>query len=441
MANLAIYNFGGQGVNIVKNKLQKGDAETSKLQNAEFVPDDAIGGEGSLSKRGGLAVLNSSALAGEVFGLLGLALKTTYTRTLYAARGTEDGNTFRTSTDGTTWAESTGPGAPADFDKYTDDNTERDARRMSAIKNFILFAGDNYTQDTDKPIVVLWDGTTSSEVTSIPFGPSATASTPAFTITDWLTANGKLYFAVHDPGGSAPDLAGRVMVLDLETGIVKQIANSFGNGTGETTGGYPACLAFYEDKLWVGLNGKTTTDGIGEIVQCYPDIDETWTSDVSNLVSHISSLVVYKGDLYAGTQSSVSTGAKLVKRTASTGAWTTKLTSGGGAGGNGFYGYLYVYSGDIYAVEYFATTPIIHILKSSDGASWATDRDVDNTDSGIAGNLPGGVTELGDDLYYVFRALSATATDGFILRRTGGSWSKVDTDNLGGPIVTLVERS
>ncbi len=419
------------------------DNEVTKAQNAEFIPDEGAGGQGSLNKRGGLAALNASALAGAIIGLLGLNLRTTYTRTLYAARGTEDANTFMTSTNGTSWTDSSSALAPADFDKFTDANGTRDARRHTAYKNFIIYPGNAYTKGTNNPPVVLWDGTNALTVGAIPVGPSATALTPAFALTDWITANGIMYFAVHDPGGAAPDLAGRVMSLDLQTGVIKQIANAFGSGTGEMTGGYPSALVFYQNQLFVGLNGSTTTNGIGKIVRCYPTIDTTWTSDVSNLVSHISSLAIFKGDLYAGTQSSSTTGARLVKRTATTGAWTTMLTSASGAGGNGHYASLTVYDDAFYAVEYYSgATDVVHIITSTDGTSWSTDRDCDALD-GMTDppQLPGSTAILGSDLYQVFRANSASATDGFILRKTAGVWSKVVTDNFGGPIVVLVEKT
>src|SRR5512146_780435 len=211
---LANYDFGGQGVNLVKNPLQLADGEATQLQNAEYVQDQSLGGRAALSKRGGLAALNASAMGGSVVGMLGLGLKTTYTRTLYAAKGSAGANTFMTSTDGTTWANTSTPPALGDLDKFTDENGARDARRMVGTKTFIVYSGNGYTKSSDKPIAVLFDGTNGFTVTDIPYGPSATANTPAFAITDWLVARGKLYLAVHDPGGTAPNMCGRVMKLD-----------------------------------------------------------------------------------------------------------------------------------------------------------------------------------------------------------------------------------
>jgi hypothetical protein len=437
------YNIGGDGVNLVKNPLELADGEALQLQNAEMVPDQSRGGLAALSKRGGFAVLNSSALAGSVIGGIGLNLKTTYTRTLYAGRGTETANTWRTSTNGTTWANVATPIVAADIDKFTDANGTRDARRMASLRNLIVYPGNAYTKGTNNPPLVIWDGTENFTVAEIPVGPSATANTPAFSIVDAIVVNGKLYLAIHDPGGAAPDLAGRVMRVDLLSGKIDQIASAFGNGTGEKTGGYPCCLAWYQNQLFVGLQGNTTTDGIGQVVRCFPDIDTAWTADVSNLSGFPCSLMSAFGDLFVGTESSVSTGAKIYRRAASTKAYTAVFTSGGGAGGTGFCTSLIEYSGSLYAVEYFATTPIIHIKISADGTTWTTDRDVDATDSGVATNYPGNaVLGPNSDLLISFRATTASAADGFILRKASGTWTKVDAaQNLNGNLSVLVQRS
>src|SRR3990167_3680366 len=440
ITKLSLRDVGGGGVNLVKGPLQLADNEVTQAQNAEFVLNEATGGIGVISKRGGLSVLTGSALAGSVTGMLGLPLETTYTRTLLAARQTEDSNTFQTTTNGTTWADTSSPIALNAVDKFQDNTNLSCARRACSIKNFIVYGSDAYTQDTDNPELAVWDGTNALTMTTIPIGPSSNGS-PPFVITDLLTANGTIFIAVSDPGGSSPDLAGRVLSLDITTGVLRQIATGFGNGTGEMTGGSPACLAFYMNQLWVGLNGSATTNDIGKIVRCYPGIETTWTADVSNLTSHITSMVAFKGALYATTRSSTSEGAKIARRSVTAGTWADVATSSGGANGNGHYGALIVYSGALYAVEYHDTTPIIHIVTSTDGSSWSTSRDVDGSDSGVAANYPGSSIILGDDLYVVFRSTTTTATDGFVMRRSSGAWTKVATDNFNGASAVLLQKT
>jgi hypothetical protein len=440
------YGFGKDGVNLVKNPLHLGDGEATQLQNAELRLDAAAVGEGAIGKRGGLAALNAGALSSTVLGMIGLNLKTGYTRTLYVGLGTAAANTFRKTTNGTVFTNTSSPLVAAVPSKFADAGGSRDARRIAAFRNFIVYPYNTYTVGTDNPIFAIWDGTDALQLTSIPVGPSATASTPAYAIVDMLTANGKIYFAIHDPGGAGANLAGRVMSLNLETGVVKQVATSFGNGTGETTGGYPCCLCWYQDQLWAGLQTNTTTDGIGKIVRCYPDVDADWTSDVSTLSGLPCSLAVYKGDLYAGVQSSVASNCKVYKRPATTRTWAASFTSAAGTSGNAFCTSLIVYGTDLYAAEYFSGgTDVLHI-KKWDGSSWTTDRDVDASDGVDATNpqMPGNSCLLGDDLFWAIRTVneSASATDGYVLRKSAGTWSKVDAAiNCNGMLAVLVERS
>src|SRR3990167_3596283 len=191
-----VHNLAGGGVNLVKGLLHLAENEVTQAQNAEIISDGSDEGEGVLSKRGGLAVLNSSALAGSILGMQGINLATTYTRTLLIGKGTEDSTPWVTSTDGSTLSNNTSITRAANFDKYADENNARDARRPTAFRNYVLFPSNGYTQDTDRPIITLWDGSSAQDVASIVTGPSANAV--AFVITDMLAANGKIYIAVHD---------------------------------------------------------------------------------------------------------------------------------------------------------------------------------------------------------------------------------------------------
>lgn len=439
-SKIDVFNLAGGGVQLVKGPLHLADNEVSQAQNAEIVSDQNTGGEGVLSKRGGLTALNGSALAGSILGIQGVGLATTYTRTLLISKGTEDSTTWVTTTDAVTLANNTTITRAANFDKFTDENNARNARRLSSFRNYVVFPGNEYTQDTDKPNFVLWNGTTAQEIAEVVIGPSSNGSVP-YAITDMLTADGKIFFAVHDPDGTAPNNSGRVMSLNLESGVIAQVAAPFGGATGEETGGIPSCMAWHLGQLFVGLNGEATTDGIGKVVRCRPDIDTTWTDDVTNLSGYPCSMAVFLGNLYVGTMSSTSTGAKIYKRTASTNAYTAVVTSSGGAAGSGHYASLTVYNDSLYAVEYHSTTPIIHIVTSSDGASWSTSRDVDANDGGVAGLLPGNGLEFSDDLLFVFRSSTASANDGFIMKRSSGTWSKLATDNYSGYLGTIVVRS
>jgi hypothetical protein len=436
------YGFGVDGVNIVSDPLKMKDTEATQLQNAELLDDEATGGKLALKQRGGLAALNGFAMSGSIMGGTGWPLKTTYTRTLYASRQTEDANTWKTSTNGTSWTDVATPVAAAVDAKFADENDKRDARRMVAFRTYLLFPGNGYTQDTDPPIVVIWDGTTSVTVTAIaaPGSISNASAAPIFAIVDMFVAEGNLYLLTHEPGGSSTHNCGQVLQLNLDSGVLRQVATAFSGTSPEIDGGAPSCMAYYKGQLFVGMNGEATTDGIGKIVRCFPSVDSEWTTDVSNLSGHVSSLAVFGGKLYAGTQSSASSAEKIYERSPTAGTWSAVFT-GVGAGANAFCGCLFVHSGVLYAVQYHETAPTIHIKSSSDGSSWATSRDCDGSDGAVAGNLPGQMATLGSNLYVAFRSTTASATDGFIMRLASGTWTKADTDNFGGQIAVLVQRS
>ena len=433
---LDLFRIGQAGVNVSKNALQLSDDEATQLQNVSLTEEN-----GALSKRRGLSVLNGSALAGSVSGLSIINLLSTYTRTLMFPKGTEDSTTWVTTTDGTSLSNTSTPAASADFDKYTDETTERDARRITAYRNYVYYPGNSYTQDTDNPEINVWDNTASYIVTRIPIGPSSNGS-PAYAITDMITANGRIYIAVHDPDGTNPDLIGRVLEYNPETSLLQQVGNAFGAGTGEMTGGYPSALCWHLGQLFVGLNGAATTNGIGKIVRIRPGFETSFTSDVANLVSHISSLCVFQGNMFVGTRASATTGARLIKRTASTGAYTTILTSASGAG-DGHYACIYEHNSALWAVEYFSGgTDVVHIITSADGTSWSTSRDVDANDSPAdPPQLPGAMMTLGSDLFVTFRATDVNNNDGFIMRFRSAAWSKLATDNYAGPAVVQTVRS
>lgn len=419
------YKFGVGGVDLVTDPLKLGQEnsnEATQLQNAELVPDESKGGAEVLSKRGGLVALNGSAMSGSVLGILGWPLKTTFTRTYYAARGTASANTFKTSSDGITWTNTSTPSAIDPDSDYTDKGMTRNARRIGTFRNYIVYPSSNMS---------LFDGTTTINI--------GTAGTGAFG--DVLVTNGYIYFAFNEPASASPATEGAVYSVNLDTGAVRQIATAFGTtADNKMDGGGPACLAWYQGQLWVGLNSNSTTDGIGKVVRCYPEVDTTWTADVSNLSGSVCSLRAYRGALYAGTMSSISSAEKVYLRSPTAGTYSASFT-GVGSGGNAHIGHLVEYGNELYAAQYHATAPTIHI-KKWDGTTWTTDRDVDSSDSGVAGNLPGGsLVGNNSDLFFIFRHTAAGSSDGFILRKSGGSWTKVSTDNYLGPIATLVTRS
>ncbi len=439
------YDFGGDGVNIVKDPLQMADGEASQLQNAELVPDQTRGGQGALSKRGGLIAL-TSALAGSVLGMVSLPLQTTYTRTLLFGQGTADTGTMVKTQDGTTFTEITTPLRPTLNDaKYRDALAGQSSlnycnRRGASYKSHIYYMGDDYTVDSTNPPIVMWDGTNAVELFRIPVGQNGDGTEPTI-ITDMLAANGKVYIAVAERALSGAFHAGRVLEFNPLTNQLRQVANAVGQNTGDVTGhqANPTCLAWHMGRLWMGLHASNSgTADVGAVYWCYPDVDTSWTADVTNLNGKPNTLVSFAGNLYVGTSISDTIGT-ITKRNSATGAWADVDTQS-----NGHYMMFMEFNSKLYCVRIFdSAADGVDIMESSDGSTWASVRDVYTEDSGSVIVRPVGVNVLGSDLFYAFESVTFNdaAADGFIMRLRSGTWSKVYTGNVNGPGVVLVERT
>lgn len=445
---LSNYNFGGDGVNLVKDPLELADAEATQLQNAEKIPDQATGGEGSLTKRQGLAALGS-ALSGAVYGGISLPLQTTFTRTLYASLGTFDSNKWTKTTNGTSWTDTA---SPARATKHDNTNYEvigtaaqAGSHRGVTYKTQLIYPGDGYTADVGTPgnntalPLMSWDGTTALTIVTMPVGSSSSDGNSPFSVSDMVQANGKIYFCLHDPANANP-MKGRVMAFNPATSELTQVATPFGFGTGFISGGAPCCIAWHQGQLFVGLDNGDGTANVGKVVRCYPDIDTDWTSDTAVLLGYPKSLCVYQGDLYVGMRGNATNDAKVYKRSQSTGAWAASDTTT--TSGIDYYGSLTVYGDDLYAVVFSDGGSDVELIRKLSGGTWSTDRDVAATDctAGAAQHVGMGAV-YGSDLFFAFKATSDTQNDGFILRKSGGTWTKVLTDNINGRLLTLTERS
>ena len=450
---LNLYDFGGGGVNRVKNPLQLADNELTSAQNAEYVADGNPGGQGALNKRGGIQALTSALNSGaSILGMIGLPLQTTYVRTLYASLGTETGGeTWVKTTDGTSW---TVTGTPllcrtglfgGDVSDAADVGyLQKVTKRIAQIGTQLVYPG-HVTVGSANPTIVRFAGTAESAVTVFTVPPGPVSSTGfADIVVDMLVANNTIYMSVSDPGGTAGNMRGYVISVDIETGAVAQVGEQFGS-TG-LTGGGPTALIWYQGKLWTGTGDGSSPSG--RIAFITPGVDTNWTTDVASAGESICSMAVYKGDLYVGFEGDAGV-SSIKKRTASTGSYANSLT--GGSTGSAHFGCLIVYNDELYAVEYFSTASDVLHIKKFDGSSWTTDADLDASFSGVYPGTgdpfwPGVSMIYGSDLYISFLSRGETGgeasyTDGFIMRKSGGTWTKVYTGNVQGPMAVLLERS
>lgn len=445
MPKLDVYDFGGGGVNLVKNPLQLDVNELTSCQNAELFEDVSRGGSGALSKRGGLAVL-TSALSGSILGICSLPLTTTFTKTLYASLGTASTPTWATSTNGTSWATATSPRRVTELSEATNEHfpiVTGYAFRIASNQRKIVYPGDDYNTSTGTPAsntalnMETWDGTNNIELLRTPIGPSA-GGNHADGVTDMLVANGKIYLAILDPD-NATNYKGRILSLSIDTGALSVIATPFGDSP-YTTGGAPVCMAWYQGRLWVGLDQMNGNSDLGKVVWCYPDVDTAWTVDASTLKGYPTSLCEFGGDLYAGMRGNATYGSILAKRSSSAGTWANSDTN---AGTNYGYYSLISYNSALYAVHSFQTAADTQVIRKFNGSSWSTDRDVKASDWTTQTNPPrvGMAYVWGSDLYYAFCSTTESSSEGFILRLSGGTWTKVYTGNINGRITELVVRS
>ncbi len=437
MGKIDLYSF-QKGVDVVRSPAHMEQETLLSGQNAVFDPN---GVEGGIRKRGGLAKLNASALGGgaSVVGATLVPLPdygVGFTRYLYVALDSTT-NTWRRSTDGTTWANVTSPSQPQKFTKLLD-STRDGARRLANYNGRMYFPEDDYVQynaaNHTPPPMRAWDGADQATAFVVPPG-RAGVGTNAYAIYDALTVEDTIYVTVYDPPAGAPNLEGRVLAFSPQSGALSIVGNAFGSGTGEITRGFPISLAWWLGRLWAGTF-DLACGALGRIVYIRPGIDETWTTDYDSPAGdgYVLDMAVYRGQLYAAFSADSGSDAKVRVRT-TLGAWSTSDSVASGSGdANSFMG-LCVFNDELYATYYDrdgGATPRI-LVRKFDGATWTTDVDVGTT---YARKLPGAMKVFNSALYVTFRE-DGVGDNGFVLKRTtGGTWSNVDNNQ---PIRGFIE--
>jgi hypothetical protein len=441
------YLIGDKGVNLVASPLHTPDGGLLAAQNVEFIRDFGIGGIGS---RGGLAKLNTNALAGAVRALANIPLALPGDTTLMVPCDTGETETWKTSVDGAAYTDLLAAviARMASMDKYPATVTRAmlpPTQRIVSFGGNLYFPGDNYViTDTVSPyvgntaaVLDMFNGAASFEQFRVPAGPSAVG--PCRWITDLWVNNGVIYVAVFDFGGVAPDHKGRVLAYNPNSGALTQIGkHPWGNGTAELRSGFPFCLTSYLGQLWAGGYGVTAAGTLGNIYRILPGVDVDWTLDKTAVASsgYFTSLCEYNGNLYAAsTANDVAFAARVEKRTAA-GVWSTSFT---GPDTNTSYCCSLIVFNSLLFAAYFKDTVRV-LVKVFDGTTWTTDKDV-GVDFANLSAVPGAPFIFESALYWPFTALTSAAQTGFILKRTtGGTWTKVlDTVSLRGALGTYVD--
>ena len=441
------YLIGDKGVNLVASPLHTPQGGLLSSQNVEFIREQGIGGIGS---RGGLARLNSTALAGAVRAAANIPLALPGDTTLLLACDTGETETWKTSVSGTSWTDLLAAviARMASISKFPDTITPATippTQRIATFKGKLYFPGDDYViTDAVSPYVsntaaplLSFDGVLSNEQFRVPANPVGVG--PCRWITDLWVNNGVIYLAVWDYGGVAPDHKGRVLAYHPETGLLTQIANSWGDGTDENQQGMPFCLTSFGGYLWAGTYGVTAAGTLGNLYRILPGAQAEWKLDHSAVASsgYFMSLCEYNGNLYAASNATDAGFAPRVEKRTAAGVWSTSFT-GPDTGVDGYCSSLIVFDGNLYAAYFRAG--VRSLVKTFDGTTWTTDKDV-GVDLANLNAVPGAPFVFEDNLYWPFSQLTAAAQTGFVLKRTtGGTWSTVLTGvSLRGALNTYVD--
>lgn len=422
---IAIYNLGQLGVDVVRDATHLDDGAFTTAQNAQV---DSVQGIGGIRKRDGMTRLNASALAGSVRGLIGLPLpdRTTLTRTFWLPLNDASSNTFKKSTDGTSWVDQT---TPTKAVREVNGGIEvaiamGDYQRIwQGFADKLYYPGNDYTGGTTAPTLHSWDGTTDLLIATIPDNPKEALRPKC--ITSLLPYSPtQLLVATADDGTGTGNGRTRILLLDLTSGTMQQIGQETDLIAGHIVGG----LLLWQGRIWISF--RNANGGIALTTYYARPGDATWTLDDSFGTAHgyCSGLVIFKGNLYQGSGADVGANGLIRKRT--TGAvWSTEHTSDGTGAGN-YCGPLIVAADESKIFAYRnsvsgGAAPQIRIMESTDGTTWSTSYD-------ISANLSNSYTRSGmpfrdsnGDIYWPLSAGSVPSVGGLLKRTNAGAWSIV----------------
>lgn len=443
MGKLNVYDMAEKGVNTTKSPLHLNDGELTKAQNWQTDPTLA---DGCIRRRDAMSKLNGSALAGSVKGLIALPLPSEFTTTRVFYAPIDDGttNTWRTSSNGSSWATITdatlrkcATTAHANSVGAIYEGSLRGVGTFASLGGKIYFPGDDYNSPEDAstdtpPTVYSWDGTNAIKLFVVPRNPYA--DTDCYAVTSIVPYSAtELLVSVFDINSGGSTRHSRVLLYNLLDGSLEQLGPET-----DIRGGIFTPFV-YQGRVWVAPANFVIGETIA-ILWVRPG-DPAWTSDANFEGAAVGgvSMAQFLGNLYMGTHSTASVVARIRKRTSSTAVWSSVFSTDGSGTGQ-YVGPLIVTADGLTLLAYAnfggGSAPVIRIVSSTDGSSWSTDLDV-VADLG-AGYTVSGTPYLDSDgsIYWPLRKSDNT---GFIKKRTSaGSWSTVDTiDNLRGPLTAL----
>ena len=440
--------YGWLGVNTSKAPHQLEDGELTKAQNAQLGSD----ADGALDMRGGMEKLTTTVASGSIGGFIGVPLLRPVVRSFYKG---DTGHATRLWTISTenftntpTFANSpkhvTTAATPAANEL---DDAEQPARPGRLIFNdasssrypyligtqSIVYRGKLYygaaAANGHSNVVRLFEKLTGNadysnqqgidfELSRLPLDPAALATDPITSgfnqLASMIAANGRIYISCYSQARPTNAYLGRVFEMSPTTGELKQIGAAFPSGF------VPTPLVWHMNRLWAGTNTGLTSDE-GRVYWIRPDIDADWTLDLTTAAGqgNITSMGIFRGELYVGCMGHTATAGLLRKRD-NLGAWTTSDTGGATTRWNA-YTAMTVFNDALY-VCYTANTGTNIFIRKFDGTSWSQ---VHNTsgDSAFVGLVRGG---------RIFFVGASNTVELVLFSSNGTSWTTGTNNQTGG---------
>lgn len=386
---LNVYNLGEQGVNLSKSPLHIEDGELVNAQNAEFYLDEGIG---AIRKRLGLQRLNTSALAGAVYGVAGIPLPAPGSRAIYAQLSNSP--YLRKTTDGTTWANVTeiDQGNLPGEQSGSITTTAPYARTVTLDRNLYYVS----QSATNGQLLYALDGELGYEVIRYPYSTDNHRTLCVWD--DWVVFVAK----------------GFVWLFSPYAGTIEQIG-------AEVTGlEIIACAVPYLGRLYVGTLKQ---GGSGRMLSARYG-DTAWTVERTVGASHEGyvSVAVYKGNLYAGTGVAAAGTAAIIEKRTPGGTWSTSRTGASSANDNKW-DPLLVADERLYATFTDGTTNLL--TDSFNDTAWSSSIDW-RAESPVIDQFFGGVV-VNKAIYVAVKSAAGSTTTIWRKPTNATAWAQVDS--------------
>jgi hypothetical protein len=429
---LNIFNLAEIGLDLSASPVHRKFGTLTKAQNCIMLPNE---GEGAVDKRGGLAKLNTSGLAGQIYGLTNVSQQLQTVQRLWVAyeNTTVAGATWCATTDGTTWVNSSVPAACFKDSRRSQGNLFNNSGG-GALKDRMLYPDNNYiiyaNAGHGAPPVRLCDGAADYLFGKVPFNQqiqiaAGTTPTNVIEVGYVFKYQGQFYFTSLDDSATR---RGTVWSLDPFSGQMTRIGNGFAGATfaagTESNRGAPWFITGWGDRLWTITNqyaGATTC----AIYRIRPGVDAAWVKDVEFAGgSYGMGLCTHLGYLYATLMWDAGGSPKAVYRRSAEGTWAavdTVVIAGYG-------GYFRPFSFDdkIFAFQSNqAGSPVVTKIRSSpDGVTWSDDLTDANLNTLIGFHADGSeitttITFKGNQ--YVIDVGDEPSRAGHVLKRVPGA--------------------